>query len=73
MRYPVGEEVPFTAGVSGIVFCVALFSLGTWQNEVILFVVWGLIYAVECVIRKPWRHYQERPVTPSPQQPAQTR
>ena len=64
MRYPIGDEVPFTAGISGIVFAVAIFSLGSPLNEVVLFAVWGLIYGVECVIRKPWRAVSERPRTP---------
>jgi len=69
VRYPIGEEVPFTAGVSGIVFAVAIFSLGTPQNELILFVVWGLIYAIECAIRKPWRNVSVS--SPQPQELAE--
>ncbi|MCW2495779.1 hypothetical protein [Jatrophihabitans sp.] len=53
MRFPIGNEVPFTAGVSGIVFAVAVFNLGSPIGELVLFVLWGLIYAVECAIRRP--------------------
>jgi hypothetical protein len=56
MRFPIGNEVPFTAGVSGIVFAVALFNLGSPIGELVLFVLWGAIYAVECAIRRPNRH-----------------
>ena len=50
MRLRRSAEVPVTAGVSGIVFVLAVFNFGgvdTWRNELIIFGVWGLMYVVE--------------------------
>jgi hypothetical protein len=44
--------VPVTSGVSGLVFVLALFSISTPLRELVLFGIWGLVYAVECVVRR---------------------
>ena len=48
------EEVPATAGVSGLVVVLALLNFGdvnTWRNESVLFGAWGLMYLGECLWR----------------------
>ena len=64
---PRPADVPVTAGVSGIVFVLAVFKFGgpeMFVPEALIFGVWGLLYLVEWAFlarghqwnatRKPW-------------------
>lgn len=54
MQFPRGNEVPFTSGISGIVFLVAWYKVGTTQMipaESIIFGAWALIYLTEWALR----------------------
>jgi hypothetical protein len=55
MRLPHGEEqVPFTAGVSGIVLVLFWFKFGSTtmlRDEAVILGLWGLIYLVEIAVR----------------------
>lgn len=54
MHFPRPSDVPFTAGVSGVVFVVAIFQFGTvdmWWVEPLILAAWGLIYLLEWGIR----------------------
>lgn len=54
MRLPRPAEVPATCAVSGVVFVVAWFYLGrasSWQYELVIFGVWGLMYLGEWALR----------------------
>lgn len=68
MPWPVGEQVPVTSGVSGIVFVAAVFSVASFTAEAVVFAAWGAVYAIECAIRRP----QRRPGRPQRPQRRQT-
>lgn len=59
MPLPRAKDVPCTAGVSGLVFVLAMFSLGSPLIELAIFAGWGLIYLIECQVRRLFG----RPVT----------
>lgn len=59
MRLPRAKDVPWTAGVSGVVFVLVMFSLGSPMYELAVLGTWGLMYLIECQARGLWR----RPVT----------
>lgn len=54
MRLPRGDEVPFTSGISGIVFLLAWYKVGTTQMipaESVILGAWGAIYLIEIAAR----------------------
>jgi hypothetical protein len=51
MPLPRAKDVPWTAGVSGVVFVLAMFSLSSPRLELAVFGAWGLLYLVECQVR----------------------
>jgi heavy metal translocating P-type ATPase len=51
MRLPQGRQVPFTAGMSGIVLVAALSSIGTPLHELVIFGAWGLVFLIESFAR----------------------
>ena len=52
MPLPRAKDVPFTAGVSGLVFVLAMFSLDSPLVELAIFAAWGATYLVECQVRR---------------------
>jgi hypothetical protein len=60
MPLPRAKDVPCTAGVSGLVFVLAMLSLGSPLAELAIFAAWGLLYLIECQVRRLFG----RPATP---------
>jgi hypothetical protein len=52
MSLPRAKDVPWTAGVSGLVFVLAMFSLASPRIELAIFTAWGLFYLIECQARR---------------------
>src|SRR5262245_22953059 len=67
VQMPRPHEVPTTCAVSGVVFVLALFSVGSPFVEVIIFAAWGLMYLIECLVRGNFRRRAPQDVTPAPQ------
>jgi hypothetical protein len=56
MSLPRAKDVPATAGVSGLVFVLAMLGLGNPTFDVALFAVWGAMYVVESQVRRRTGH-----------------
>lgn len=52
MPLPRAKDVPWTANVSGLVFVLAMFSLGSPMSLLAIFVAWGLVYVTESLVRR---------------------
>lgn len=63
VQLPRPHEVPTTCAVSGVVFVLALFSVGSPFVELAIFAGWGLMYLTECLVRGNFRRRAPLPVT----------
>jgi hypothetical protein len=55
VQLPRPHEVPTTCAVGGVVFVLALFSVGSPFVELAIFGTWGLMYLIECLARGNFR------------------
>jgi hypothetical protein len=62
MSLPRAKDVPWTAGVSGLVFVLAMLSLASPGIELAIFTAWGLLYLIEGQARRLF----SRPATARP-------
>lgn len=64
MQLPRGAQVPLTSGLGGVVFVAVLFELSDPMNELLIFLAWGLVYAIECLLRARGRRLPDPPQPP---------
>jgi heavy metal translocating P-type ATPase len=58
LPFPRGREVPVSSALGALVFIVAVFSLAEPLREAMIFGAWGVVYAVEVVVRNVGHWYR---------------
>lgn len=64
MDLPRPRDVPATSAVSGVVFVLTMFSVGSPISLLVIFTAWGLMYVTEGWLRRRARARGGRPVEP---------